>query len=126
MSQSLDDLLTLFNIGKKSDVKTHCRKLVIKSEDFTNVILAANVGRLDPYEHIEHHKEITPAFLQLSEDEQEALGRSGLGQIKGKALKAVRKIDQIFKDRRLLSVHVFYDKSQSFWHMFYFDQRDHL
>ena len=27
--------------------------------------------------------------------------------------------------RRLLSVHLFYSPSYEFWHLFYFDQRDH-
>jgi len=31
----------------------------------------------------------------------------------------------MFKDRRLLAVHLFYARSQKHWHMFYFDQRDY-
>jgi len=40
------------------------------------------------------------------------------------AQKTVRKIGQIFKDRRYLVGHIFYVPDLSEWHFFQFDQRD--
>lgn len=125
VTQSLEDLLTLFNIGKKRDVEAHCRKLIIRSEDFSNVILTAGVAGLGPYAYVCHFTELAPESLQPSAEELTALGKHGVGEISGKALKAVRKLDQIFKDRRLVSVHLFHSSSHKYWHMFYFDQRDY-
>ena len=125
VNQSLEDLLTLFNIGKKRDVEAHCRKLVIRSEEFSNLILTASVAGLGPYVYACHFIELTPEFLKPSEEELKALGKHGVGKISGKALKAVRKVDQIFKDRRNVAVHLFHSRSQKYWHIFYFDQRDY-
>lgn len=55
----------------------------------------------------------------------EALGRNGVGPLFLRAQRTVRKIDQIFKDRRLLAAHLFYSSGHKYWHMFYFDQRDY-
>lgn len=124
-SQSFEDLVALFNLSKKKEVEAHCRKLVIRSEEFADVLLAARVAGLGPYLYANHFVELAPSFLHPSSEELEALGGNGLGRLSGKALKAIRKVDQMFKDRRQLAVHLFYARSLKYWHMFYFDQRDY-
>lgn len=124
-SQSFEDLVTLFNLNKKRDVEAHCRRLIIRSEEFADVLLAARVAGLGPYSYANHFIELAPASLEPSKEELQALGTNGLGKLNGKALKAIRKVDQMFRDRRLLAVHLFYARSQKYWHMFYFDQRDY-
>ena len=124
-SQSFEDLVALFNLSKKKEVEAHCRRLAIRSEEFADVLLAARVAGLGPYVYANHFVELAPPSLQPSNDELQALGGNGLGKLSGKALKAIRKVDQMFKDRRLLAVHLFYARSLKYWHMFYFDQRDY-
>jgi hypothetical protein len=124
-SQSFDDLVALFNLSRKREVEAHCRRLVVRSEEFAQVLLAARVAGLGPYVYANHFVEVAPATLVPTTEELSALGRNGLGRVAGGALKAVRKMDQMFKDRRLLAVHLFYSRSQKYWHMFHFDQRDY-
>jgi len=123
--KAFEDLVTLFNTERKRDVQALCRKLVIGSDEFANVVLAARVAGLGPYLYACHFAEVAPEHLAPSSEELNALGRSGVGTLSGKALAAVRKIDQMFEDRRLLAAHLFYDRSLKFWHLFYFDQRDY-
>ena len=68
-----------------------------------------------------------PQHLRLSAEEQRALGGHGVGAIAENtpAAKAVTKIAQMFKDRRLLFGHMFIDvRDESRWHFLYGDQRD--
>lgn len=124
-SQSFKDLIALFNLNKKKEVEAHCRKLVIRSEEFADILLAASVAGLGPYAYANHFVNLAPITLQPTPEELTALDSNGLGRLSGKAMKAVRKVDQMFKDRRLLAVHLFYARSLKHWHMFYFDQRDY-
>ena len=103
----------------------HCRKLVIKSEELADIILVARSTGIGSYTHACHFAELAPRFLEPSQDELNALASNGVGQLHGKAIKAVTKIDQIFKDRKLIAVHLFYSSSHKNWHMFYFNQRDY-
>ena len=125
VSQSLEDLVALFNVAGKRQAEAHCRHLVIRSEDLANVLLAGRVAGLGPYMYECHFAELSPESLEPTKEELQALGKNGVGQLKGNAIKAVRKLDQIFKDRRLLAGHLFYSRSHKFWHLFYFDQRDY-
>lgn len=123
--ESLEGLLGLFNLSKKREVERYCQSLVITSEDFANVLLAARIAGLGPYRYACHFHELTPEHLHPKQEELSALGSNGVGPLKGPALKAIRKMDQIFRDRRLLAMHLFYSPSQKYWHLFYFDQRDY-
>lgn len=121
----LEQLIELFNARKKRDAEVLARKLTVTSEAFANLILAGRVGGLFPLYHYQSHfDEAAPANLEPAKEELTALGRSGVGLLQGKALKASRKMGQIFRDRRLLCVHLFYARSHKYWHLFYFDQRD--
>ncbi|MGH8509117.1 MAG: hypothetical protein ACREVH_10415 [Gammaproteobacteria bacterium] len=121
----LEQLIELFNARKKREAESLARNLTVTSEAFANLILAGRVGALLPQYHYQaHFDEVTPPNLEPTKEEFAALGRNGVGLLKGKALKASRKMGQIFRDRRLLCVHLFYAPSQKYWHMFHFDQRD--
>lgn len=123
--ESLEKLGALFNLGRKREVERYCRDLVITSEDFADVVLAARIAGFGPYTYTCHFREIAPESLEPSQEEINALGRSGVGALSGNALKAARKMDQLFRDRRLLATHLFYSRLYKYWHMFYFDQRDY-
>lgn len=123
--RGLEQLLALFNVRKKRDLKSLAHKLTVTSEAFAELILAGRIGALAPqYHYACHFDETTPPELEPTQEELNALGRNGVGVLTGKALKASRKIGQIFRDRRLLCVHLFYSPSHRYWHLFHFDQRD--
>lgn len=124
--ESLEKLLGLFNLSKKREVVRYCQNLIITSEDFAKVLLASRITGLGPYKYACYFADITPDHLHPRDEELAALGLNGVGPLRGSALKAVRKVDQIYRDRRLLSMHLFYVPSQKYWHLFYFDQRDYL
>ena len=67
---SLEGLIALFNLGKKREVEAHCKNLVIRSEDFSNVILVASIGRLGRYIYTPHFKEIWPENLFPTKEER--------------------------------------------------------
>lgn len=123
--ESLAKLLGLFNLSKKREVEHYCQDLVISSNDFASMLLAGRVAGLGPYRYACHFHEITPEHLHPKKEELSALGKNGVGPLQGAALKAMRKVNQIFRDRRLLAMHLFYTTSQKYWHLFYFDQRDY-
>lgn len=124
-SESMERFLGLFNLSKKKQVERYCQDIVITSEDFANVLLAARITGLGPYRYACHFQEATPEHLHPKNEELSALGSNGVGKLKGPALKAMWKVNQIFRDRRLLAMHLFYTPSQKYWHLFYFDQRDY-
>jgi hypothetical protein len=122
--ESLEKLIGLFNLKKKKEVERYCRKLVITSEDLADLILAGRVGGFGPLRYACHFAETRPEHLEPRQAELAALASNGVGSVSGAALKAVRKMNQLFNERSLLSTHLFYEPSQKYWHMFYFDQRD--
>lgn len=120
----MDKFIELLNLKQKKDIENFCKDLVITSEEFADFIVAGMAGVLTPYLHWRHHVNLEPEHLWPTQEELDALHNNGVGNIEGKGLKAVKKIGQMFEDRKLLSVHVFYHSSKKYWHMFYFNQRD--
>lgn len=120
----MKEFLKLLSLERKKDIESFCREWTISSEDFANFIFAGITGALSPYQHWRHHVNLEPEHLWPTDEELQALGKNGVGKIEGKALKAVTKISQLFEQRKLISVHVFYPPSKKHWHMFYFNQRD--
>ena len=123
--ESLERLIALFNLVGNREIRRYCRDLVVTSEDLADVILVGTIAGLGPYRYVNHFSEIRHESLEPNRTQLVALGRSGVGPAKGDALKAIHKMDQIFLQRRLLGVHLFYAPSRKYWHMFYFDQRDY-
>ncbi len=122
--RKLNDLLTIFNIHKKSELRAHCKTAVITGTDLANLILAAATHAI-PIIHVPTHRHYHPKHLNPTEDEMAALGSVNAGPVAGDAAKFFRKIDQTVRERRLFNAHYFapvYHPSD--WHLFYWDQRD--
>ena len=122
-SQNTDALLKLFAFGKKRELEQYCRKIVIDSSAFANFILTCELTG-SPFLHEIHYRDHVPEHLSLSEKDSAALAANGVGLLQPDAQKAVRKISQMFKDRRYLVGHIFYVPDLSKWHFLQFDQRD--
>ncbi len=101
----------------------YCREVVINSNDFANFILACEMGNF-PLLHQIHYRDYVPEHLYLNDKDTAALAANPGGLLQPDARKAVRKIGQMFKDRRYLVGHIFYLPDLSKWHFFQFDQRD--
>jgi hypothetical protein len=123
--ESLESLVPFLNTCGKREASRYAKDLTITSEALVGIILAAQAGGLGPYAYASYDREISADTLSPTNEELTALGRAGVGKAAGLALKAIRKIDQQFKERSLLVVHLFYSRSNRYWHMFYFDQRDY-
>ncbi len=119
----LESLLRLFTFDKKRELEKYCRNAVVHKRDFATLVMACKSGIL-PFSHQIHYKDHVPSQLIPSEKERTALQANGVGPLKGDAKKMVRKIGQLFKDRRYLVGHIFYTPNLHEWHFFYFDQRD--
>ena len=119
-------LIDIFNSRKKSDLIALCRDMKIDAADLANVVIAAKVGVL-PLMHISVHREIVRGDLSPTDKDfsayAEAIKNVKPGEpIGGAAKRFINKIDQTFKQRRLLNGHLFV--APGMWHLFYFDQRD--
>jgi hypothetical protein len=120
---SMNALLDIVNARRKGDLRKLCRLATITDDAFANFILSAELGLL-PWAHsISAHDFISPE-LHPSEEELRAVVKSRVGTAEGKAAKALSKFGQMFKQRRLLVGHMFYNEDLTNWHFFYFDQRD--
>jgi hypothetical protein len=91
--ESLEKLGALFNLGRKREVEHYCRGLVITSQDFADVVLAARIASFGPYIYTCHFRDIAPESLEPSQEGVNALGKSRVRTLSGKALKAARKMD---------------------------------
>lgn len=117
----MEEFIALLSLKRKKEVENFCKKWTISSEKFADFISAGMSGVLSPYIHTRYHVNLEPEHLQPT---QEELGKSGIGNAKRKALKAITKISQMFDERKLISVHIFFHSSKKYWHIFYFNQRD--
>ena len=121
---NLENLLKLFEFDKKRDIEQHCRQLVISGEAFFQLVCSCDMTGI-PFLHKILWRDSAPDHLNPSEAELKALANSGPGLIKDpQALKAVRKMSQIFVERRYLVGHIFHVPDLTKWHFFCFDQRD--
>ena len=105
-------LVELLSIDNKAALEKYSRKIEITGHDFA--VLVWNAGSLGYYHAIQHH-DFQPEHLQPTDADIAGLRSKN-------AQPFMRKINQIFKDRRLLVSHLFYNSAR--WHLFYFDQRD--
>lgn len=123
-SSGLNDLLAIFNITRKSELKAHCRKAVITRTDLANLIFACGTYAV-PIIHAPTHRHHHPEHLWPSDAEHAALAKQKPGPVTGEAAKFLRKIGQISQERRLFNAHFFQPAFHSgHWHLFYWDQRD--
>ena len=122
-SQNTEVLLKLFTFDKKRELERYCREIVIDSTAFADFILACELGQF-PFLHMIHYRDHMPEHLHLNDKDSAALAANPVGPLQPDAQKTVRKISQMFKDRRYLVGHIFYLPDLSKWHFFQFDQRD--
>jgi hypothetical protein len=122
-SQTAQSFLKLFTFDKKRDLEKYCREVVINADDFANFILACESGLLQLLHRI-HYRDYVPEHLHPTDQDLAALAANPVGPLQPGAQKAVRKLGQIFKERRYLVGHIFYLPDLSQWHFFQFDQRD--
>ena len=125
-TENFASLLELINSRSKRDLVRLCKTLSIHQQDFVWLILATQHGEFHPYKYANHFQEFTPENLVPTEQEQAALAENGVGKFKTRgAQKFSNKIFQLFKERRLLAAHLLYTPDHKYWHLFYFDNRDH-
>jgi len=120
---TIEAFLKMFAFGKKRELEKYCREVVIHSGDFANFIVACEPGLL-PFIHQIHYQDHVPEQLLLNDQDTAALAMNPVGPLQPGAQKAIRKIGQMFKDRRYLVGHIFYVPDLTEWHFFQFDQRD--
>jgi len=121
--QNTETLLKLFTFDKKRELEQYCRKIVINSSAFADFILSCEFGQF-PFLHKIHYQDHVPEHLYLSDKDSAALAANPVGPLQPDAQKAVRKMSQMFRERRYLVGHIFYVPDLSNWHFFQFDQRD--
>jgi hypothetical protein len=119
----LEGFIKIFTFDKKRDLEKYCREVVVYRRDFVAFILACDAGRM-PFGHRIHYCDNIPEHLLPSKSEHKALSENGVGPLKGDALKMVRKIFQLYEERRYIVGHMFYTPSLWEWHFFYFNQRE--
>lgn len=123
-SAGLNDLLTIFNIDRKADLKAHCRNAVITRTDLANLILACMTYAV-PIVHVAKHRHHHPEHLWPTDDDHASLQGLKPGPVSGKPGRFFRKIDQLTQERRLFNAHYFQPVYHpGHWHLFYWDQRD--
>ena len=121
--QNIEGLLKLFTFAKKRELEKYCRDVVIYSSDFADFIITCELTGL-PFRHQIHYRDHVPQHLNPTDEDLAALEANPVGPLLPSAQKTVRKIGQIFRDRRYLVGHIFYVPDLSEWHFFQFDQRD--
>jgi hypothetical protein len=121
--QDLEGFLKIFTFDRKKDLDRYCREVVVHSQDFAAFVVSCDGGRM-PFQHRIHYRDYVPEHLVPSEPGLGALAHNGVGPLQGDALKMVRKLGQLFRERRYLVGHMFFTPDLHEWHFFYFDQRD--
>ena len=121
----LKGLLTLFTFDNKVALERYARSVVIHQKDFVAFILACQHGAL-PLRHRAHFSQRLPEHLVPSDEDRHALEENGVGLLKPRARKTMRKVFQLFKERRTLAGHMFYTPGLHEWHFVSFDQNDLL
>jgi hypothetical protein len=124
MTTGFQGLLNLINAANKKSVQKICRELVIDQKDLYELIISGKHGLLSPYSYACHFSDYTPAHLFPTQDQLSALNQSGIGIHAGPAKRAITRLFQSVKERRMFAAHLFYLQNHEYWSLFYFDQRD--
>ncbi len=117
-------VLELLQARKKRDAERIARSFVLPASVFVDLILEARAGTLEPYRYACAFPRKTPAELELTPEDLDAIARNGVGPLSPAAQRAFRKADQTFQARQLGAAHLFYTRDSRYWHLFAFDQRD--
>lgn len=112
-------LQELLNFSKKSALEKFAKEIQITKRDFVTLVWnAVSIG----YFHDLKSREFRPPKAELGEADWDGFRNSKGGKLTPEAIRTVRKSNQIFHQRRLVTAHIFYNLQR--WHIFYFDQRD--
>ncbi|MBL0089755.1 MAG: hypothetical protein IPP44_24980 [Ideonella sp.] len=117
-------IIALLNAADKSSAEAICRRLVLTDEFLADLILAAQMGELAPYRYASHFEDYAPVDAQVESIDLAPIAASPVGPLSKSAQKSFKRIDHLFRARRMFSAHLLYAPSHSHWHLFYFDQRD--
>lgn len=124
-SAEFGNLVRIFNFDTKRDLEKFCAGITVDSHDFAAMLLGAQAGVFHPYLYANHFRRTVPDCLAPTEKQISAFHNNGRGPWKSKEAQTfARKTFQMFKDQRAQAAHLFYTPGGSFWHLFYFDQRD--
>lgn len=121
--KNIESLLKIFSIEKKSDLVKYCKETLIHQSDFAGLVFACEGDQM-PWRHKISYRDFVPTHLTPKGNLGSLLARNGVGTLNPDAKKEMRKISQLFLDRRYLVGHIFYTSDLKFWQFFYFDQRD--
>ena len=102
--------MRIFTFNKKKELERHCRSLVVSGNDFVSLILSCEQPA-DPFIHQISFQDIVPVHLEPPNSEMKALTDNGLGELGPEAAKAVRKMGQLFEERRYQVGPIFYTES---------------
>jgi hypothetical protein len=117
-------LMLIYLEGTKREVEKFAREIVVTDEDMGKAFLGAGLGLVEPYLYARHFKTLTPQHLVPTKMDIAAIAANGVGELKPAGKKTMRKVRQIFADRRMFCAHLLYLPSKEQWHLIYFDQRD--
>lgn len=119
---TVDSLLAIFTIDKLRDLKKHCRDSTVSQSDLADFIMWCRSSAEAPFLHSSYHRQFVPEHLTLSDSDLAALAANGVGRFAPAAQKTANKVFATFKERRMLSGHLFWNERA--WHFFYFDNHD--
>jgi len=107
-------LQQLFIITDKQELDKFSRTIEFTREEFAVLVWnSLSIG----YAHAIKYEDFQPKHLQPTE--RDIAGLNGPNRDRQRF---IRKMAQIFEERRYLVAHIFYNSQR--WHLFYFDQRD--
>lgn len=109
----------LLNASKKAELEKLIRSITVTQED---LVVLVHTSEKIGYKHFLNYGQWIPQHLIPSEEEEITLSENGVGELKGKALKYVRKVSQLFKERKYRVGHLFVANQK--WHLFYLDLKD--
>jgi hypothetical protein len=110
-------LRILLSLKRKKEVLRYIKNIVMTNHDLPNLILTCKcLG----FTHQSKHIQFVPEDLFLTDDERAGFSKKNISE--DGANKVDKKISEIFKNRKYLSVHLFERGDE--WHIFYFDYHD--
>ncbi len=101
MAQARNPHIELFNLPDKKSVEKFCRDIVVTKSELSAVLFAARLGDLGPYLHAYHFDQHVPEHLIPTEDDNGAM-LAETDDARGN--KFVRKVSQLFRDRRVCEI----------------------
>jgi len=122
-SKDLEGLVKLFTFTKKRQLEVHARGRMFHGSDLAALIMACDVTG-QPFSHRAYFKDCVPQHLIPLDSGLSAIAKNRVGPLGHEAQRTVRKMFQLFEERRYVAGHIFYTSDLQYWHFFRFDQRD--